>query len=193
MTVDELIPSGIRNEHNEELYCRPNEFGHPNKYYTFVNRNGEWVRTHYPLEVDQLTPSGIKNEKGEEFHLNLDPFGQPDPKNAYVIRNGKWIRARYPVASTRIVETSSTNPYKGVWDSRNDHFERELSRVGSAFVPTHLEMAQRHITKSRYLLKKARGLGVGSASREEFKNALFYRNLAEKELDQHRRALRLSR
>lgn len=87
------------------------------------------------------------------------------------------------------------NPYKKVWNSAEDHEAELLESVKNCtmFVPTWEVMAHRYIGRSKSLLAKARAQESRAAGRKVFQDAMFYRNMAEKAFEEHRKVLALSR
>lgn len=95
----------------------------------------------------------------------------------------------------RITKLKENDPYKKVWNSVEDEEGDLLSWVknGTLFVPTWEEMALRSISHSRSLLAKARAQESRAAGRKIFQDALFYRNMAEKAFENHRKVIANSR
>lgn len=88
-----------------------------------------------------------------------------------------------------------TDPYKKVWNSVEDHEGDLLESVKNStmFVPTWEVLAHRYVSRSRFLLSKARTQESKAAGRKIFEDAMFYRNMAEKCFEEQRRVLRSSR
>lgn len=93
------------------------------------------------------------------------------------------------------MSTRETDPYKKVWNSVEDHEAELLESVKNStmFVPTWEVIALRCVSRSRSLLADARKQESKAAGRKIFEDALFYRNLAEKAFQNHRKVLRCSR
>lgn len=73
------------------------------------------------------------------------------------------------------------NPYKEAWDKVEDH-EASLSEMvnnGVLFEPSYEDLARRHVSSSKALLRKARALGATTDGKLAFKEALFHRDMAE--------------
>lgn len=84
------------------------------------------------------------------------------------------------------------DPYKKVWNSVEDEESDLLNAVknGTLFEPTRAELARRHMSTARYLLKRARTLGRTVEGRMVFEEAVSHRNIAEKMLKSHYEMLR---
>ncbi len=91
--------------------------------------------------------------------------------------------------------TREPDPYKKVWNSVEDHEAELLESVKNStmFVPTLEVLAYRYVSRSRSLLADARKQESKAAGRRIFQDALFYRDMAAKAFEQHRRVLRCSR
>lgn len=94
-----------------------------------------------------------------------------------------------------MTQSKEPNPYKKVWNSAEDHEAELLESVKNCtmFVPTWEVLGHRYIGHSKSLLVKAREQESRAAGRKVFQDAMFYRNMAEKAFEEHRRVLRLSR
>lgn len=95
----------------------------------------------------------------------------------------------------RITNNRENDPYKKVWNSVEDEEGELLARVknGTLFVPTWEELARRNVSHSRSLLAKARDQESKAAGRKIFQDAMFYRNMAEKAFEEHRKVIASSR
>jgi hypothetical protein len=95
----------------------------------------------------------------------------------------------------RITRIREANPYKKVWDTVEDAEAVLLEWVknGTLFAPTWEELAHRHISKSRYLLNKARSFGKSAEGYSAFNEAMSHRDKAEEMLKKHQEVLRKSR
>lgn len=91
--------------------------------------------------------------------------------------------------------TREPDPYKKVWNSVEDHEAELLESVKNStmFVPTLETLAYRYVSRSRALLAEARKQESKAAGRKIFEDAMFYRNMAAKSFEQHRKVLRCSR
>lgn len=87
------------------------------------------------------------------------------------------------------------DPYRKVWNTVEDEEGELLSwvRNGTLFVPTWEEIGLRCVSHSKALLKKAREQESKAAGRKLFKDAMIYRNLAEKSFEENRKIIARSR
>lgn len=88
-----------------------------------------------------------------------------------------------------------SDPYKKVWNSVEDEEAELLSWVknGTLFIPTWAEMARRHMSAARYLLRRAREHGRSAEGISVFQEAMFHWNTAKDCLDRHKDVLLKSR
>jgi hypothetical protein len=95
----------------------------------------------------------------------------------------------------RITNIKQSDPYKKVWNSVEDEEAILLAWVknGTLFVPTNEELARRHVSKARFMLRKARQAGPSADGEGLFEEALFHQKMARELFDKHQRNLIRSR
>lgn len=136
--------------------------------------------------MDGLIATGKVNDRGEEYFLLKDDFNPAgNSKFAYVKRSGSWLRARYlpHKISVRASVVKESDPYRNVWDENKEYYGEELSKHGSVFLPTCLELAGRHARTARFHLWRARELHAVDdriLAYEEFQEGLKHRRIASK-------------
>ena len=142
----------------------------------------------------ELVPSGKLNDRGEEYFLQPDETHVAgNDKFAYVKRDSQWFRSRYLPVNKPIMTNPSTvvkeaDPYRQVWNNHGDHYVDELSKVGSAFMPTYLELALRSEITARHHLRQARTLklsGHHTEAYEAFQEALSHVRISKAMVKKH--------
>lgn len=99
------------------------------------------------------------------------------------------------VENRRITRIKESNPYKKVWNTAEDEEAILLEWVknGTLFAPTNEELARRHMSDARFLLRKVKKLGKTTESISVFNEALFHWNMAKDYLDKHQEIVVKSR
>lgn len=146
----------------------------------------------------ELVPSGKLNDRGEEYFLLPDEMHVAgNDKFAYVKRDGQWFRSRYLPVTKPIMTNPSTvvkeaDPYRQVWNNHGEHYGEELSKSGSAFMPTYLELGLRSKVTARYYLRQSRRFkdsGDHSLAERTFQEALSHVRISKAMVAKHREVM----